>query len=212
MTTILQILVSPRGSSVSRRVARDVVARIAERCPAARVVERDLAADPPPHPDSDLYDAILSPTPDDDPRFALSEHLIAELEAADIVVIGTPMNNFTVPSTLKAWIDHIVRIRRTFRSTPAGKIGLLRDRPVIVVSAHGGYCGDTPPAQPDFLTPYLRAIFTTIGIGSVEFIRLEGLARGPDAVTLALKHADKAIEAVTENVIPRFLDPAPVAP
>ena len=68
---------------------------------------------------------------DDDPRFALSEYLIAELDAADIVVIGTPMNNFTVPSTLKAWIDHIVRIRRTFRSTPAGKVGLLRDRPVI---------------------------------------------------------------------------------
>jgi len=145
MTAILQLLVSPRPQSVSRLIAREVVAGIARLRPDTRLVERDLAADPPPHPDRDLYDAILSPSADEDPRFALSERLIAELEAADVVVIGTPMNNFTVPSSLKAWIDHIVRIRRTFRSTPAGKIGLLRDRPVIIVTAHGGYCGDAPP-------------------------------------------------------------------
>jgi FMN-dependent NADH-azoreductase len=189
MTTILQILVSPRPQSYSRLVAREVTGRIAAARPGARVIERDLAADPPPHPEIMLYEAILSPTPDDDPRFALSETLIAELEAADFVVIGTPMNNFSVPSTLKAWIDHIVRIRRTFRSSPEGKIGALRDRPVIVVSAHGGYCGDTPPGQPDFLTPYLAAIFATIGIPSVSFLRLEGLARGPEAVARALDYA-----------------------
>ena len=112
------------------------------------------------------------------------------------------MNNFTVPSTLKAWIDHIVRIRRTFRSTSQGKIGLLRDRPVIVVSAHGGYCGDEPPAQPDFLTPYLRAIFATIGIHSLEFIRLEGLSRGPDAVAHALMGASVTIEQALQKVLP----------
>lgn len=106
------------------------------------------------------------------------------------MVIGPPMNNFTVPSTLKAWIDHIVRIRRTFRSTLKGKIGTLRDRPVVVVSAQGSYCGDIPPAQPDFLTPYLRAIFTTIGIRQVEFLQLEGLAWGPDAVARALEQAN----------------------
>src|SRR5579864_4518252 len=178
MTTVLQVLVSPRPASFSRRIAGNITARIVAFDPRARVISRDLAADPPPHPEIDLYEAILSPTADDDPRFAISERLIAELEAADIVVIGTPMNNFTVPSTLKAWIDHIVRIRRTFRSTPEGKIGTLPDRPLIVVSAHGGYCGDTPPGQPDFLTPYLRAVFETIGIRSVEFLRLEGLARG----------------------------------
>jgi FMN-dependent NADH-azoreductase len=203
MTTILQILVSLRDGSISRRVARDIVGRIADRCSAAQIVERDLAADPPPHPDCDLYDAILSPTPDGDPRFALSERLIVELEAVDIVVIGTPMNNFAVPSTLKAWIDHIVRIRRTFRSMPEGKLGLLRDRPVIVVSAHGGYCGEEPPGQPDFLTPYLRAIFTTIGLHNLEFIRLEGLSRGPDAVALALDRASVAIEAVVQELLPK---------
>ncbi|MGH7046097.1 MAG: FMN-dependent NADH-azoreductase [Stellaceae bacterium] len=189
MSAILQILVSPQPHSVSRRMAREITARIVTLRPGARVIERDLGAAPPPHPDLALYEAILSPTPDDDPRFALSEELIAELEAADFVVIGTPMNNFTVPSSLKAWVDHIVRIRRTFRSTPEGKIGMLHDRPLVVVSAHGGYCGDIPPGQPDFLTPYLRAIFHTIGIDSVEFIRLEGVTRGPDSLARALDNA-----------------------
>jgi FMN-dependent NADH-azoreductase len=188
MTSILQILVSPRPEAFSRRVAGDIAARIAALRPGALVVTRDLAAEPPPHPDRDLYAAILSPTPDDDPRFALSETYIRELEAADFVVIGTPVNNFTVPSTLKAWIDHIVRIRRTFRSTPDGKIGMLRDRPLIVVSAHGGYV-TIPPVQPDFLTDYVRTIFDTIGIPSVEFLRLEGMSRGPDAVARALDAA-----------------------
>ena len=192
MTTILQILVSPRPQSFSRRVAREVTARLAARHPGAVVVERDLAADPPPHPERMLYEAILSPVPDDDPRFALSERMIAELETADFVVIGTPMNNFTVPSTLKAWIDHIVRIRRTFRSSPEGKIGTLRDRPLFVISSHGGYM--TGGYQPDFLTPYLRAIFTTIGINQVEFLSLEGLSRGPEAVARALDHARQWME------------------
>ncbi len=188
MTTILQILVSPRPQAWSRRIAGDITARIVALHPGAHAITRDLAADPPPHPDHDLYDAILSPTPDDDPRFALSERYIGELEAADFVVIGTPVNNFTVPSTFKAWVDHIVRIRRTFRSTPEGKIGLLRDRVLIIASAHGGYV-TIPPVQPDFLTPYLQAIFETIGISSVEFIRLEGMARGPEAVARALDAA-----------------------
>jgi FMN-dependent NADH-azoreductase len=189
MTTILQILVSPRPRAFSRRIAGEVVARIAERRPGAQIVTRDLAAEPPPHPHRDLYEAILSPTADDDPRFALSETYIRELEAADFVVIGTPVNNFTVPSTLKAWIDHIVRIRRTFRSTLEGKIGMLRDRPLIVVSAHGGYV-TTPPVQPDFLTDYVRTVFATIGIPSVEFVRLEGTSRGPEAVARALDAAE----------------------
>jgi FMN-dependent NADH-azoreductase len=189
MTTILQILVSPRPHSFSRSMAREIVARLERLHPGARVIDRDLAADPPPHPELILYDAILSPADNADPRFALSETYIGELEAADWVVIGTPMNNFTVPSTLKAWIDHIVRIRRTFASTPGGKVGLLRDRPIVVVSAHGGFVGDAPPGQPDFLTPYLRAIFHTIGIDQVDFIRLEGMTRGPEPVARSLAAA-----------------------
>jgi FMN-dependent NADH-azoreductase len=195
MTTILQILVSPRPHSVSRLIAREVVARLQTQHPNARVIDRDLAAEPPPHPDLALYNAILSPEiGHEHPDFALSEEYIGELEAADWVVIGTPMNNFSVPSTLKAWIDHIVRIRRTFRSTPEGKIGLLRDTPVIVVSAHGGYIGGTPAYQPDFLTPYLQAIFETIGMPWVEFIQLQGVSRGPEPLAKALAEAREWID------------------
>jgi FMN-dependent NADH-azoreductase len=188
MTTILQILVSPRPQSFSRRIARDVTDRLTALYPRAEIIDRDLAADPPPHPDFDLYEAILTPTVDGtDSRFALSEQLIGELEAADFVVIGTPMNNFSVPSTLKSWIDHIVRIRRTFRSTPEGKIGTLRDRPVFIVSSHGGNMSGG--YQPDFMTDYLRAIFETIGIREVHFLCADGLSRGPEAIERVLASA-----------------------
>lgn len=193
MTSILQILTSPRPNSFSRRIARDVTQRLAALHPRAEIIERDLAADPPPHPDLDLYEAILTPTVDGrDPRFALSERLIGELEAADFVVVGTPMNNFSVPSTLKSWIDHIVRIRRTFRSTPEGKIGLLRDRPTYIVTSHGGYMSGG--YQPDFMTDYLRAIFATIGINNVHFLCADGLSRGPEQVERVLAHAKAWID------------------
>lgn len=185
MTAILQVLVSPRTHAWSRRFAGEVVSALAVLYPGCRLVTHDLAADPPPHPDRALYDAILSPAPADDPRFALSERYIAEVEAADLIVIGTPVNNFTVPSTLKAWIDHIVRIHRTFRLTQQGKFGLLRDRPLLIASAHGGYV-TIPLQQPDFLAPYLQPIFETIGIRSIEFVRLEGMNRGLEAVARAL--------------------------
>ena|SRR5579872_6099266 len=193
MTTILQILASPRPNSFSRRIASDVTARLVALHPRAEVIDRDLAADPPPHPDFDLYEAILTPTVDGtDPRFALSETLIGELEASDFVVIGTPMNNFSVPSTLKSWIDHIVRIRRTFRSTPEGKIGSLRDRPTYIVTSHGGYMSGG--YQPDFLTDYLRAVFETIGIKEVHFLCADGLSRGPEVVERVLAEAQAWID------------------
>jgi FMN-dependent NADH-azoreductase len=195
MSTILQILASPRPHSASRLVAREVVTRLQQREPGARVIDRDLAAEPPPHPDLALYNAILTPeSGPQHPDFALSERYIGELEAADWVVIGTPMNNFTVPSTLKAWIDHIVRIRRTFRSTPAGKIGMLADTPVIVVSAHGGFIGGDPAYQPDFMTPYLRAIFETIGMPRIEFVHLQGVSRGPEQLRKTLAEAREWID------------------
>jgi FMN-dependent NADH-azoreductase len=85
-----------------------------------------------------------------------SEELIQDLEWADFVVIGTPMHNFTVPSALKAWIDHIVRVRRTFNVTTEGKVGTLRDRPVFIAVSSGGRFSGERARQPDFLTPYLR--------------------------------------------------------
>ena len=192
MRTILHLTCSPRGPLAhSRTMSGELVARLLAAYPAARIVERDLAATPTSFVDSGFAAGIAATPPDFGvAALATSEALIAELEACDAMVIGTPMNNYTVPATLKAWIDQIVRIHRTFRSTPQGKVGLLHDRPVYVVIASGGYfTGPSPsgtPAQPDFLTTYLQAIFGTIGITDLQFITLEGLSRGPEALAQAL--------------------------
>jgi FMN-dependent NADH-azoreductase len=131
---------------------------------------------------------------------AQSEALIQELEAADVVVIATPMHNLTVPAALKSWIDHIVRVRRTFHITPshgtgAGKVGALRDRPVFVaVSAGGRYSGERA-RQPDFLTPYLTAILGTIGLHDLTFFSVQGTALGQEALMAARIKTDRALRA-----------------
>ena len=176
--SILYIAVSPRGAESVRRFGEELLARLERRHPAARVVRRDLAANPPPAIDAAFAGAILR-RPDewtaaDRDALGYSEQVIGELEAADVVVIATPMNNYTVPATLKTWIDHVVRIRRTFVGTPQGKVGLLRDRPTYIVTVAGGYHAGDEALQPDFLTPYLRAILATIGIHDVRFLTLQG--------------------------------------
>jgi FMN-dependent NADH-azoreductase len=174
-------------------MAEETAGRLAAADPDALVVHRDIAADPPPLPDAAFSAAVLGAAPADDPAFVASEALIRELEACDALVIGTPMHNYTVPAVLKAWIDQIVRIHRTFRSTQAGKVGILRDRPVFLVVASGGwFTRPSPagtPAQPDFLTPYLRAALGTIGLTDVTVIALEGLTRGTEQVERSLAAA-----------------------
>jgi FMN-dependent NADH-azoreductase len=191
MRAILHLTSSPRGAEAySHIISTELVNTLCARHPGATVVARDLAAAPACFVDAAFTRAIRDPAAIDAPAFAASQALIAELEASDALVIGTPMNNFAVPAPLKAWIDQVVRIHRSFRSTPAGKIGLLRDRPSYIVVASGGYfTGPSPsgtPAQPDHLTPYLRDILPTIGITDLTFITLEGLSRGADAVAIAL--------------------------
>ncbi|MBS0644521.1 MAG: NAD(P)H-dependent oxidoreductase [Acetobacteraceae bacterium] len=201
MSTILYLAVSPRGAEAhSRRFGDAVVARLQASLPAARVVTRDLCAEPVPPPDAAFSAAILSPPVPDHPDLVLSERLISELEAADAVVIATPMHNYTVPAVLKAWIDQIVRIHRTFASTPAGKVGRLPDRPVYLVVASGGWFTQpspvgTPP-QPDFLTPYLKAVLATIGLHTMTVFALEGVTRGPEALAAAWARATAALDAV----------------
>ena len=125
-----------------------------------------------------------------------SESLIDELERSDLLILSTPMHNFTVPAALKAWIDQVVRFGRTFKSTPEGKIGLLMDRPTYNVIASGGYFSGDRARQPDHLTPYLKDILGTIGIKSIRFITLEGLARGEDAVDEAYRNARDVLETL----------------
>lgn len=215
MRSILLLTCSPKGpTAYSGRVSHELADRLAAANPGAVVVRRDLAAEPPPLPDAAFSAAVLAGAPADNPAFIASETLIRELEACDALVIGTPMHNYTVPAVLKAWIDQIVRIHRSFRSTPSGKVGLLPDRPVFLVAASGGwFTGPSPsgtPAQPDFLTPYLRAALGTIGLTDLTVIALEGLTRGTDqmALTLAAARARLAEVVPTASLMPAPAGPA----
>jgi FMN-dependent NADH-azoreductase len=200
MTRVLYISCSPKGSaSICQSFAQAVLARLMQRHPEAAMVHRDLAASPPPFVDADFCAAIMDPTRVHT-AFAVSDALIEELDQADAVVIATPMHNYGAPAVLKAWVDQVVRIHRTFASTPAGKVGRLRDRPVYVVIASGGwFSGPSPnftPAQPDFLTGYLRAVLNTIGVREIHFLTLEGVTRGPDARERAFALAHAALDRI----------------
>ncbi|UEO01209.1 NAD(P)H-dependent oxidoreductase [Acidiferrobacter thiooxydans] len=195
MMILLHIIASARGElSHSRRAGQAAAQALLTQCPSLTLIERNLGRFPIPHPDARFVEASLMP---EDQRgdaqhaaLTLSETLIDELDTADFVVLSTPMHNFTVPSVLKAWLDHIVRPRRTFRITASGKIGLLRDRPVRILLACGGALGDAAE-QIDFATPYLRYVFATIGITDLQVLPLENLNRGAgaQAVTQASLHA-----------------------
>ncbi|WP_296347473.1 NAD(P)H-dependent oxidoreductase [Reyranella sp.] len=182
---MLLLEASPRfGRSQSRAAAEHVICRLKVREPALRVLQRDLAAVPPALIDEAFTEAMYVPAAkqDEGQRQALaeSETMISELEQTGGLVISTPMNNFTVPAVLKAWIDQVLRLERTFRSTPTGKVGLLTDRPTYVVVATGGFITGERARQPDFLTPYLKAVLATLGIKTIQFLYLERIPRGSD--------------------------------
>ena len=198
---ILHITVSPRGGdAASHQLSRRVLERLLARHPSAQVMVRDLSAEALPHVDSQ-YACALGRSDGGVPHalglssLAWSELLIAELRQADCVVIATPMHNFTVPSVLKAWIDHVVRIGVTFNATPEGKIGTLVDRPVYIAVSSGGYRDGERARQPDFLEPYLRAILATIGLKNLSFLSLQPTAAGPDATTAAYAAVEQALSA-----------------
>ena len=181
-----------------------VVAWLRLHHPVAEIVFRDLSAQPPPLIDAGFSAAILGPMPgplgEVPPSLEVSEALIRELEAADVLVIATPMHNYGVPAVLKAWVDQIVRIHRSFASTPGGKVGKLHDRPAWLVVASGGWFSRPAPTgappQPDFLTPYVRAVLNTIGIHDLHILTLEGVTRGADIAEAAFARARAALDRV----------------
>ena len=125
---------------------------------------------------------------------ALANALIEEVEAADVIVLAAPMYNFSIPSTLKAWIDHITRAGRTFRYGAAGAEGLLKGKKVFIIIGRGGiYSGDSPAKDMDFQEPYLRAMLGFLGLDDVTFIHVEGLKISPEAAASGIGHARKTI-------------------
>ncbi|MBV7483436.1 FMN-dependent NADH-azoreductase [Bordetella sp. BOR01] len=199
MKKILRLICSPRAqASESYRLSEMIASHLMQRYPEADLLDRQLSAGTIAHVDTD-YAAVLGgmkpPTGIDHlGSLAESEMLIRELEQTDGLIIGTPMHNYTVPSALKAWVDHIVRVHRTFQPTRQGKIGTLRDRPTFIAISSGGTYAGEPPRQPDFLTPYLTAILNTVGIRDITFFSMQGSAYGADAAQQARTAAYASVQ------------------
>ena len=193
---ILQVNSSARGAaSHSTRLASRLVERLRAVDPEATLVVRDLDRTPHPTQDEAALGALFAPpdrrTPEQATRVALDDALIAEIEAADTVVLGVPMYNFGVPASLKNWIDAISRAGVTFRYTEKGPEGLLEGKYVYVALTRGGRYRNTPA---DTQVPYLRTIFTFLGMTDVHFVYAEGLSMGAEAEQKAFASAYEQIE------------------
>jgi FMN-dependent NADH-azoreductase len=184
--------------SVSRLLSAEIVAAEQRRNPEITATYRDLAADPVDHLSGAHLAAFQGATPDSSLRrdVAAGQAALDEFLAADIVVIGAPMYNFSVPSQLKAWIDRLAVAGKTFRYTETGPQGLAGGKRVIVASSRGGFYGpDTQIAFLDHQENYLRSIFGFFGISDVTFIRAEGVAMGPEQRAKAIDAAKALIAA-----------------
>lgn len=196
MEKILMIHASPLTEhSNSRAMAAHFKARLLERHPEARIVERDLARQPLPHIDATMigsyYTAPDQRTEEQKQAIATSEALVDELLAADTIVIGTPMHNFSITSGLKAWIDHVARVGRTFQYTENGPRGLVEGKKVYVLSASGGnYSEETPVAAMNHIDPYLKTILGFMGMTDVTFIHAWGMASSEEGLTKAKAEID----------------------
>jgi FMN-dependent NADH-azoreductase len=213
MKSILLILGSPRGrASYSHQIGRRIVDDLKSRYPAAKVVVRNLAKEPLP----DVGDAFVTGrvlaqdkrSPAEAEALALSDVMVAELMAADVLVLATPMHNFGISASVKAWIDQIVRPGVTFSYSDKGPLGLVKGKKVILVLARGGIYTEGPMKQYDFQEPYLRTVLGFIGMTDVDVVRIEGVALGDDAVRNAVTSAKAKADDVVRLIASETWAPA----
>lgn len=199
MPTLLQIKTSIFGDAgQSSQLAERFVARWRKANPDGRVVVRDLATHPVPHLTAERFQGFFAKPEERTAEQAAAadeaDELIDELMAANVVVLGLPMYNFSLPSTLKAYFDHVARAGTTFRYTENGPEGLIGDKPVHVFAARGGQYQGT---ELDTQTPLVRTFFGFLGMKDVRFVFAEGLAQGDGAADKALTGARTEIDALT---------------
>lgn len=202
MKTLLHIQSSLFGASgQSSRLSGEFVANWKQRHPAGEVIVRDLNAEPVPHLTARRFGAFAAKASERDPEqraaVAYSDTLIGELKRADVVVLGLPMYNFTIPSTLKAYFDHVARAGVTFRYTDSGPEGLLKGKKAYVFTARGGQYAGTPL---DTQTDYVRNFLAFLGIEDTTFVHAEGLAMGEGSRKSALSSARKEIASLTSTM------------
>jgi len=183
------------ANSASRQVSAKVVERLKAVTPDLSVTYRDLAAEPLSHLSGTHLAAAQGAVPEEpelQKDIAAGQAVLDEFLAADVVVIGAPMYNFTMPSQLKAWIDRILVNGKTFRYTENGPEGLVGDKRIIVAISRGGmYGAGAPAAALEHLETYLKGVFAFIGVTNPEFIVAEGLNIGPE-------HREKAMQGAIE--------------
>jgi FMN-dependent NADH-azoreductase len=183
--------------SVSRQVSAAIVDRLQETTPGLQTIYRDLTATPLSHL-SGMHLAATQGAPATDPALqrdiAVSQAVLDEFLSADVVVLGAPMYNFTIPSQLKAWIDRILVAGKTFKYGAQGPEGLAGNKRIIVAISRGGFYGPgTPAAALEHLESYLRGVFGFIGVTRLEFISADGIRVGPEHREKALANALQAV-------------------
>ncbi len=205
MTRLLHIDSSILGdNSASRQLTAQIVDSWLAGHPATEVSYLDLAVDTPPHFSADAIGFRLPPSTAQLSEAqlrenALSEALVSQFLAADVVVIGAPMYNFTVPTQLKAWIDRIAQVGRTFKYTEKGPIGLAGGKTLIVASTRGGvYSTSDAGNAMEHQESYLKTVFGFFGVTDVRIVRAEGLALGEAARAAALAAAQAGISVQTQ--------------
>jgi FMN-dependent NADH-azoreductase len=204
---ILHIDSSPLAdASVSRLLTKSIVTALTETHPGLEATHLDLAETPPPPLTGELIQVVKFRNLDtlnaaQREELARTDHLVDQFLAADVVVIGAPMYNFSLPTQLKAWIDRVSQAGRTFRYTETGPVGLAGGRKVIIASARGGLYAGTPyEAALDHQEAYLRAVLGFWGVTDIAVIRAEGVAMGPEARAKALEAAEREIATLVATL------------
>lgn len=195
---ILQINGAARSNGAnSTKLADSITTRLKAKYPQATVEVRDLAANPHPVLDEAALGALFTPadqrTPEQAARVALDDALIAQVQSADVIVLGVPMYNFGIPVQLKTWIDAIARAGVTFQYTANGPEGLIKGKKVYLALARGGMYRDTPN---DSQVPYLKTVLGFLGMTDVECVYAEGLAMGAEGAIQSFAKAEETLDTM----------------
>lgn len=186
------------NNSITRELTADILASLQQAHPEAKVDYLDLAVNAPSHLSAQslgFRTGQEAATEIERQENAISEALVTQFLAADVIIVGAPFYNFTIPTQLKAWLDRIAQAGRTFKYTPTGPVGLAGDKKVIIASARGGAYSSSAAGQAmEHQESYLKVIFGFMGVTDFTIVRAEGVSMGPEAKAAAMQRAKAEIE------------------
>jgi FMN-dependent NADH-azoreductase len=204
MKTLLTVNSSPRSNSVSRQLTQQFTNEWTAMNPAGRTIERNLSDGAIPFLNEEWIEAAYTPegqrTEEQRRLLSLSDSLIDEVLAADVILLGIPMHNFSVPAAFKAWIDQIARAGKTFSYSDQGPKGLVpSDKKVVAVLTRGGVAPESVTAGSDLQVAYLRQILGFIGLTDITFIHADRQGMGGQAAKLALETAAQRLKSLARS-------------